>query len=193
MAGERVAAAVEQVGAIFRRRPAAAIGQKTASATLSGDGWQVEMGAHRLTVDQPKALEGDDPGPNPGDLMRGALAACLVQNVASHAARFGIRLDEVTATVATEIDLGPAMGVPSAPFPGFSAINYQVTVVTDAPEERVAALMDYGSNCSAFGGYVPARGPTPQGKEKFLFLWEHPQTPGGMAWPPAPPCPAPEH
>lgn len=143
--GTEVARATERTRAIFTRRPTAARARKTATARLMEGGWRTEvrLGAHTLLVDQPVALGGGDGGPNPGDLMRAALAACLVQNYAMHAARFGVLLHGIAAEVETEIDLRMAWGIEAATPPGFGAVRYTVTVETDAPLEQVEALAAY--------------------------------------------------
>lgn len=143
--GTEVACATERTRAIFARRPATARARKIATACLAGEGWQttVQMGGHTVLVDQPIALGGEDGGPNPGDLMRAALAACLVQTYAMHAVRFGVRLCGIAVAVETEIDLRMAWGIEASSPPGFGAVRYTVTVATDAPLEQVEALAAY--------------------------------------------------
>jgi uncharacterized OsmC-like protein len=143
--GDAVARSVERTRAIFARRPAAARARKTATARLVGGGWQTEvrLGGHALLADQPVALGGTDGGPSPGDLMRAALAACLVQSYAMHAARFGVGLRGIAVEVETEIDLRMAWGIEAPSPPGFGAIRYTVTLDTDAPAAPVEALAAY--------------------------------------------------
>ena len=143
--GKLVAAATDRTRAIFTRRPSAARVTKGATARLVGESWRTEvrLGSHTLVVDQPAALGGDDAGPNPGDLVRAALAACLVQNYAMHAHRFDVELQGVEVAVETDIDLGMAWGVETEQPPGFSAVRYTATLTTDAPPEQVRALVAY--------------------------------------------------
>ena len=143
--GRQVGAAVKRVRDIFMRRPSVAQARKTATARLVGNGWrtEVQLGSHTLVLDMPEALGGEDTGPNPGDLMRGALAACLVKIYAMHAARFGVELEAVEVTVETDIDLSAAWGIETGQAPGFSAVRYTTTIATDAPPERVRELVAY--------------------------------------------------
>jgi putative redox protein len=143
--GNAVVRSVERTRTIFARRPTAARVRKTATARLVAGGWQTEvrLGGHTLLVDQPVALGGGDAGPNPGDLIRAALAACLVQGYAMHAARLGVVLHGITVEVQTEIDLRVAWGIEAPSPPGFGTVRYTVTVATDAPLERVEALSRY--------------------------------------------------
>jgi uncharacterized OsmC-like protein len=106
------------------------------------------MGAHTLLVDQPSALGGEDAGPNPGDLVRAALAACLAQNYAMHAPSFGVDLQGVQVEVETDIDLRGAWGCDTPAPSGFSAVRYVATLTTNAPAERVRELAAYAESRS---------------------------------------------
>ena len=148
--GARVGESVMRVRDIFRRRPAAALATKNAIARLTGDGWrtEVQMGAHTLIVDQPAALGGEDLGPNPGDLVRAALAACLATNYAMHAPRFDVVLDAIEVAVESDINLGGAWGCETDQPPGFTAVRYATTLTTDSPPERVRELVAFAESHS---------------------------------------------
>jgi uncharacterized OsmC-like protein len=148
--GTRLGESVMRVRDIFRRRPAAALATKTATARLTGDSWrtEVQMGTHTLIVDQPAALGGEDLGPNPGDLVRAALAACLATNYAMHAPRFGVVLDGIEVAVETDIDLSVAWGFESERPPGFTAIRYVTTLTTSSSPERVHDLVTFAESHS---------------------------------------------
>jgi uncharacterized OsmC-like protein len=148
--GTHVGEAVLRIREIFTRRPTAARATKSATARLTGDGWrtEVQMGAHTLVVDQPTALGGDDLGPNPGDLVRAALAACLATNYAMHAPRFGVILDGIEVAVETDIDLTAAWGCETEQPPGFTAVRYVTTLTTDSPPERVRDLATFAESRS---------------------------------------------
>lgn len=149
-AGARLAEAIDRTRAIFERKPSAALATKRAIATLRGEAaaTKVVMGGHRILVDQPVALGGNDAGPNPGDLLRGALAACLAQQIAMHAPRFQVPLEEIEVAVETDIDLRGATGLPVDGPPGFRQVRYTATLVTAAPRDRVSALLDYVHACN---------------------------------------------
>ena len=148
--GSRVGEAVVRVRDIFDRRPSAALATKSATARLTGDGWrtEVQMGAHTLIVDQPAALGGEDLGPNPGDLVRAALAACLATNYAMHAPRFDVVLDGIEVSLKTDIDLSGAWGCETERPPGFTAIRYVTTLTTSSPPERVRDLVAFAESRS---------------------------------------------
>jgi putative redox protein len=143
--GTRIVDVTERARVLFTRRPAAARVTKAATARQVGDRWQTEVrvGAHLLVVDQPTVLGGDDAGPNPGDLIRAALAACLAQTYTLHAARFGVVLHGVEVAVETEIDLRAMCGLGMDQTPGFGAVRYTTTLTTDAPVDQVQELVAY--------------------------------------------------
>lgn len=64
-----------------------------------GDNFQVSIsnGTHRWLADEPRPDGGDDTGPNPYDLLLGALAACTVITLSAYARRKGIDLRSVSA------------------------------------------------------------------------------------------------
>ena len=70
-------------------------------ATISADlvdGYRVEInnGRHHWTADEPIELGGTDEGPNPYELLLGALAACTSITVAMYARRKGMKLDSIS-------------------------------------------------------------------------------------------------
>ena len=148
--GARLAAGTQRAREIFTRRPSAGLVTAQAIACLTGEGAQttVRMGSHSLGADAPIALGGDGTGPTPGDLVRGALAACLAMNYAMHAPQFGVELHQVEVTAETDIDLGPAVGVPGEQPPGFSGVRFTTMLITDAPEEHVRELAAYAERLS---------------------------------------------
>ena len=64
-----------------------------------GPNYQVSIsnGVHAWGADEPTDVGGDDTGPNPYDLLLGALAACTVITLAAYARRKGIELRSVSA------------------------------------------------------------------------------------------------
>ncbi|HMV17257.1 MAG TPA: OsmC family protein [Zoogloea sp.] len=59
----------------------------------------VSVGRHRLTVDEPPDVGGEDAGPNPHDLYDAALGACKALTLVWYARRKGIPLDAVEIEV----------------------------------------------------------------------------------------------
>jgi putative redox protein len=61
-----------------------ATARRTSNAGLTHE---VELGSHRITVDEPKELGGDDHGASPQQLLAASLAACTAITVEMYAKR----------------------------------------------------------------------------------------------------------
>ncbi|MFO1398144.1 MAG: OsmC family protein [Burkholderiales bacterium] len=59
----------------------------------------VRVRAHRITVDEPPAVGGDDLGPTPHDLFDSAVAACKALTVVWYANRKAIPLEDVEVVI----------------------------------------------------------------------------------------------
>ena len=62
----------------------------------------IEIGEHRLVVDEPVEAGGADAGPNPYDLVLGALGACTVITLQLYARRKGWPLEGVEVRLSHE-------------------------------------------------------------------------------------------
>lgn len=72
---------------------------RTISAELTSGGYTVRVsnGRHTWFADEPSDLGGTDEGPNPYELLLGALAACTCITVSMYCQRKGWELDAVSA------------------------------------------------------------------------------------------------
>jgi uncharacterized OsmC-like protein len=104
-----------------------------------GDRFAIEIRGHRVVVDQPAEMGGDDVGPTPTELFVASLASC----VGFYARRYLARHDlddtglavEVTYTMATK---------PSR----VGDVTLRLVVPAGVPQERQAALMAMAGHCT---------------------------------------------
>src|SRR5260370_6262157 len=89
-----------------------------ALATFSADSRQVEglrsetkIRQFSVTVDEPETLGGTDTGPNPVELVLGALASCQEITYRAYAEALGIPLEAVSVQIEGNLDLLGFFGV----------------------------------------------------------------------------------
>jgi uncharacterized OsmC-like protein len=93
-----------------------------------------------LDADEPPVLLGSNQGPNAGEYLLQALAACLTGTIVYHAAARGIALDGLECTVEGDADLQGFLGLDEAVRPGFQQIRVAFRVSGDLDDDQVAEL-----------------------------------------------------
>ncbi|MEQ9058855.1 MAG: OsmC family protein [Gammaproteobacteria bacterium] len=105
----------------------------------------VRIRDHALVVDEPPQLGGGDAGPNPIELVLGALGACQEITYRAYASALGIPLERVAVELEGDIDLRGFFGVDASVRAGFQRIRGRVHLESSAPPaelERLKALVD---------------------------------------------------
>lgn len=92
-----------------------------------------------IVYDEPPALGGTNTAPNPVEQLLGALGSCLAIGYAANASVAGIELRGLRIELEGDLDLHTFLGL-SDGNAGFSSIQAQVHIDSDADEEAVAAL-----------------------------------------------------
>jgi organic hydroperoxide reductase OsmC/OhrA len=115
MAMNEIAAAIERVESVMRRRPELGMhDDSTAHAKWEG-GLRVSA-AHdtglRLETDMPCELGGSGDRAAPGWLMRAGAATCAVTRIAMAAASAGIALDALQVSASSRSDTRGLLGMP---------------------------------------------------------------------------------
>ncbi len=130
----------------LRRTPARALATFTSRSKLhTGFRSDVQIREHRVVVDEPPQLGGSDAGPNPIELLLGALGACQEITYQAYAKALGIPLESVSVELEGDIDLRGFFGVDAAVRAGFQRIRGRVHLVSDAPRDdltRLKAMVD---------------------------------------------------
>jgi uncharacterized OsmC-like protein len=139
---EKIRTAFERNAKALSLRPS--LGQGTAVTTVrmrEGLTLEVEESPWKFTVDMGTKSGGNNAGPNPGVLARGALGTCLAVSYILWAAKRGLPLRSLEVEVQTDYDARGYHSV-SDVRPGYKGIRYIVRVESDAPEAEVMRMLD---------------------------------------------------
>ncbi|WP_077033860.1 OsmC family protein [Pelomonas sp. KK5] len=145
-----VAAALERVRAVLRRRPESGL-HDDAAATARWEGGTRVLASHaggaRFVTDMPTELGGSGEHPTPGWLFRAGMSSCAVVSIVFAAAGEGIELAalEVKATSRSDsrgmFGLPDAEGRPISAGPGELQLHVRIAA-PGVPEARLRALVE---------------------------------------------------
>jgi putative redox protein len=108
---------------------------------------EIEAGRHRLVADEPAGV-GDDAGPNPYDLLLGALAACTVMTLQLYARRKGWPLEEVGAELNhRRVHSRDCADCESDPSARVDVIEVKLRLRGDLTPEQVDRLRQIADRC----------------------------------------------
>ena len=93
-----------------------------------------------LDVDEPPVLLGENRGPNAGEYVLHALAACLTGTLVYHAAARGIALEGLECTIEGDVDLQGFLGLDESVRPGFENVRVAFKATGDFDDEQLAEL-----------------------------------------------------
>jgi uncharacterized OsmC-like protein len=168
MAIQDVAAAMQRVEAVFRRRPEAGLHDDT-PATARWEGGTRVVSSHAngacAVSDMPVELGGTGDHVTPGWLFRAGLASCLVTRIAMGAAAAGIDLTVLEVVAASRSDARGILGMVEASGEPVRAGPQDVRLLVRiaAPgvaRERLRALVDESNRCSPVSAAVRNAIPT---------------------------------
>jgi len=108
---------------------------------IDGTTCLVEHKHWKFKVDIGKSEGGNDAGPGPGILERGALGSCLAIAYSQRAAILGIPITRLEIDVESDFDARGMLYLSDDP-PGFEALRYKVHVESPAPEEKIRELIE---------------------------------------------------
>src|ERR1700689_1373300 len=156
MATKDIAAAVQRVESVLKRRPAAGIHDDAPASARWQTGMRVvatHANGTQMLTDMPTELGGSGDKVTPGWLFRAGLASCLTTCIAMDAAAEGIDLAALEVLVTSRSDLRGLLGMAdSAGVPvgaGPSEIRIQVRIsAAGVPAERLRLLVEDSNRCS---------------------------------------------
>jgi len=101
-----------------------------------------------LFADEHPVLLGRDQGPNAGEYLLQALAACVTSTMVYHAAARGIQIEEVESTVEGDIDLRGFLGTDPSVRNGFQNIRMNFSISADLSDQEFEELVKLGPTFS---------------------------------------------
>lgn len=120
------------------------VGLSTARTIIrvkNGTTCEIESGSKKLVCDVGPAADGNDAGPGPGILERGALGSCLAIGYATWAAYLNIPIGAIEVEIESDFDASGQFGLSEIP-PGFKELRYCVMIESSAPEESIRELIE---------------------------------------------------
>lgn len=154
MSDETIRTAIGQLSDKLRADPARARAKNAGATARLVNGLQCEITGpygERLVSDMPPAMGGGATGPNPGWLLRGALASCTATVIAMRAATQGIKLDRLEVLVESESDTRGILGVGSGTSAALSALRMTVRISGDAEIPVLEGLVRWADEHSPIG------------------------------------------
>jgi uncharacterized OsmC-like protein len=156
MSMERLAAALQRVESILKRRPEAGL-HDDAPAVARWEGGARVVSSHpsgaTVVTDMPPELGGTGDEVTPGWLWRASLGSCLATRIVMAAAADGIDLTSVEVLTKSRSDLRGLLGMKAASGADLSSapLDVQLHVRICAPQiahERLQALVAHSHACS---------------------------------------------
>lgn len=148
---ERIKSAFERNGRAIELRPA--MGQKTAvtkARIVEGLRCEINEGRWTTTIDASEKSGGTGAGPDPGFVVRSALAACFAMGYATWAAHMGVSVSSIDVELQADFDARGQHGVDGIPA-GYSEVRYLVRIESPAPDADVQRVVDAADRASMVG------------------------------------------
>ncbi len=108
---------------------------------FNGTTCEVEHKHWKFNVDIGKSEGGNDAGPGPGILERGALGSCLAIGYSQRAAVLEIPIDKIEVDVESDLDARGMLHIDDRP-PGFKALRYKVYIESPASEDEIMRMIE---------------------------------------------------
>lgn len=154
MGDPRVREAIERTSAALSADPAKARVKNPAATARLTEGVKCEVTGprgERFSTDMPPAMGGAASAPNPGWVLRGALASCTATVIAMRAAKLGIALRSLEVEVESESDTRGLLGLDESVSAGLGPIRTRVRIAGEADERTLRELVAWGEAHSPVG------------------------------------------
>ena len=156
MTAQAIAAAMQRVESVFRRRPEAGLADDTPATAHWESGTRVvslHPNGTQVVTDMPSEIGGSGDQVTPGWLLRAALASCAATRIAMAAAAAGIELTTLEVVASSRSDARGLLGMANAdgqPVPaGPRDVELAVRIAAHGvAAERLRALVEQSHGCS---------------------------------------------
>jgi uncharacterized OsmC-like protein len=148
---ERIKSAFERNGRAVELRPS--LGQKTAvtvARVVDGLRCEISEGRWTTTIDASEKSGGTGAGPDPGFVVRSALAGCFAMGYVMWAAHLGVPIDNVEVEVEADFDARGQHGAEGIPA-GYSEVRYHVRIESSASDADIRRVADTADRTSMVG------------------------------------------
>jgi uncharacterized OsmC-like protein len=122
---------IDRLSAAISADPLKARAKNVPASARLIDGLRCELTGpygERLVTDMAPAVGGSASGPNPGWLLRGALASCTATVIAMRAAKLGVALSSLEVDVETDSDLRGILGLDESVSSGHGPVRIRVKI-----------------------------------------------------------------
>lgn len=147
--------ALDNISAAIAADPGKARSKNAPATARLIAGLQCEVnGPHneRLVTDMPPAMGGAASGPNPGWLLRGALASCAATVIAMRAAKLGVTLNSLDVTVESDSDNRGILGLDENVSAGLASVRMKVKIsAPSASPETLREIVEWADAHSPVG------------------------------------------
>jgi uncharacterized OsmC-like protein len=156
MATRDIAAAMQRVEAVLKRRPEVGIHEDAPATAHWQSGTRVvakHANGTQIVTDMPAELGGSGDHVTPGWLFRAGLASCLATRIAMDAAAGGIELAALEVLVSSRSDLRGLFGIADATGEpvdaGPSEVQLRIRISADGVSaQRLRLLVEESDRCS---------------------------------------------
>lgn len=102
---------------------------------------EVEHKQWTFTADVGKTEGGNDAGPGPSVLQRGALGSCIAIGYVKWAAYLDVPVDNIEVEVEADVDARGAYGIDGVS-PGYKGLRYKVFIESPASDEAIHDVIE---------------------------------------------------
>jgi uncharacterized OsmC-like protein len=155
VANTTVRSAIDKLARLLVQEPEKGRAKSVPATAVLDDGLKVQVtGQHgeQVSTDMSPALGGTGSGPNPGWLLRAAMASCHATVIAMRAAHTGVVLTRLEVTVSSESDVRGMLGTDDGVSAGLSGLRTHVKIgALNAPAGQLRQIVQWADEHSPVG------------------------------------------